>query len=51
MADDDEIMEPDDLDPDLETEEEELEPDLEAEDLEDTELDEDDVLVDADDEF
>jgi hypothetical protein len=48
--DDDEIMEPDDIDPELEGDEL-AEPDLEADDLEEADLEEDDVLVDADDEF
>jgi hypothetical protein len=47
--DDDEIMEPDDVDPDLDADEL-AEPDLDTEDLEEADLDED-VLVDADDEF
>lgn len=50
MADDeDEIMEPDDIDPDLEGDEL-AEPELDADDLEEADLEED-VLVDADDEF
>lgn len=47
--DDDEIMEPDDIDPDLEADDL-AEPELDADDLEEADLD-DDVLVDADDEF
>ena len=50
MADDDEIMEPDDIDPELDAEAELEDPELEPDDLEEADLDED-VLEDADDEF
>lgn len=49
MADDDEIMEPDDIDPESDADELE-DPELEPDDLEEADLD-DDALEDSDDEF